>query len=105
MSITQGLRETDIVIWMDDPHYCIEYQAVKAGTSVTLGDVVEDETGVIEWDGTGTVTGIALEASVAAVPASIKVLVRGPAIVNRNNLTGTAADWEAGLNTLGIVAR
>lgn len=101
--VTRPTSTSDVILKIFNESYNVTVEDVKAATTIAVGDILEDETGMIKWDGTGTVVGIALGASTAAVPAKIKVLRRGPATVNVDNLDGKETGYAADLLSIEIV--
>jgi len=110
-SDSEAKRRGDLLKWCVNPEYCIETHLTKAATSASfeVGSPVDDSTGdiLITNSNEANVEGICLTNVEATGGEKIQVLVRGPAIIDENELhlesDVTAAELEATLNGLGII--
>lgn len=118
MALTEGKYPGDWLKFEVDPNYCREERTIKAGENLASGTVIALDNGGTDYvafeDDTDTpAIGILVNAVDATDAAKTGVvIVRGPVVVNKNQLTWHAdndatdkANGLADLLALGIVAR
>lgn len=103
---TKPVQVSDVVVAEWNTSHSRDVVAIDDGETIVVGDIIGNDSGsVVVWATGMTVVGVALESSASTSTTSLVTLVRGPAIVNGNNLNEDDADAIAGLVALGIVVR
>ena len=108
---SEGKVVGDVVKWMANEQFCVAQHTTKAATvdELYIGSMLKDDTGdiIVTTGGGATPESICLERKSVTGGESIKVLIRGPAIVNSDQFTLdgtlTAAQCKAALLALGIL--